>query len=392
LTTTTVDAPVLLRTVGLTKHFTVHRGVASRLRREPGQVLRAVEGVTLAVRAGQTLGVVGETGSGKTTLGRLILRLETPTAGEVRFGDENIYGASRQRSMELRREIQIILQDPYSTLNPYRSVRASIEEVLAVHHTASAAARRSEAERLLHTVGFPAELAGQRPDQLSGGGRQRVSIARALAVRPRLLVADEPVSALDVSVQAQVLNLFEELRRELGLTYVFITHDLAVVRRLSDRIAVMYLGRVVEEAATADLFARPLHPYTKALLDAAPELHLRRTSRRAALGGEMPNPIAPPSGCVFHPRCPQAMDICRREVPVAIRPAADRTVACHLHSGPSAFDSGPRDTGPRDTGPRDTGPATAGPLDAGPATTGPATTGPATTGPATSGPVDPTPA
>jgi oligopeptide/dipeptide ABC transporter ATP-binding protein len=341
LTTTTVDAPPLLSTVGLTKHFTQRRSVRSRLRGEPGQVLRAVEGVTLQVRAGQTLGLVGETGSGKTTLGRLILRLDTPTAGEVRFGGENIYTASRQRSVDLRRQIQIILQDPYSTLNPYRSVGASIEEVLAVHGTASAAARRAEAERLLATVGFPVELINQRPDQLSGGGRQRVSIARALAVRPQLLVADEPVSALDVSVQAQVLNLFEQLRRDLGLTYIFITHDLAVVHRLSDRIAVMYLGRVVEEAATTDLFSRPLHPYSKALLDAAPELHLRRTSRRAALGGEMPNPIAPPSGCVFHPRCPQAMDICRREVPMIIRPAADRTVACHLHSGPPAIDTAP---------------------------------------------------
>ncbi|MGI8767713.1 MAG: oligopeptide/dipeptide ABC transporter ATP-binding protein, partial [Propionibacteriaceae bacterium] len=241
-----------------------------------------------------------------------------------------------QRSHELRRQIQIILQDPYSTLNPYRTVGASIGEVLAVHGSLSPAERRAETERLLATVGFPAEMIDQRPDQLSGGGRQRVSIARALAVAPRLLVADEPVSALDVSVQAQVLNLFEQLRRELGLTYVFITHDLAVVRRLSDRIAVMYLGRVVEEAATSDLFSRPLHPYSKALLDAAPELHLRRTSRRAALGGDMPNPIAPPTGCVFHPRCPQAMDICRREVPLTIRPIAGRSVACHLHTGPLA--------------------------------------------------------
>ena len=337
----TADAPVLLSTKGLTKHFTVQRSLGHRLRREPGQVLRAVEGVDLTVRAGQTLGVVGETGSGKSTLGRLILRLEEPTAGRVSFAGEDIYTASRQRSVELRRQIQIILQDPYSTLNPYQSVGRTIEEVLAVHGTAKPAERKEKARHLLSTVGFPVELADQRPDQLSGGGRQRVSIARALAVGPRLLVADEPVSALDVSVQAQVLNLFEQLRRDLDLTYVFITHDLGVVRRLSDRIAVMYLGRVVEEAATADLFARPLHPYSKALLDAAPELHLRRTSRRAALGGEMPNPIAPPTGCVFHPRCPQAMDICRREVPVAIQPAAHRTVACHLHSGPPAADPGP---------------------------------------------------
>jgi oligopeptide/dipeptide ABC transporter ATP-binding protein len=330
------EVPVLLRTVGLTKRFQIHRGIRARLRSEPGLSLTAVDNVSLEVRQGQTLGIVGETGSGKSTLGRLLLRLEQPTAGQVYFQDQDIFTATKLRSAQLRQQIQIILQDPYSTLNPYRSVGASIEEVLAVHGNGSAKDRLAETERLLGTVGFPAELIDQRPDQLSGGGRQRVSIARALAVKPRLIVADEPVSALDVSVQAQVLNLFSDLRRDLGLTYVFITHDLAVVRRLSDRIAVMYLGRVVEQASTAELFSRPLHPYSKALLDAAPELHLRRTSRQAALGGDMPNAISPPSGCVFHPRCPQAMEICRREVPVPISPLADRTVACHLHTGPPA--------------------------------------------------------
>ena len=330
----TDEAPVLLSTHGLAKHFEVHRGLKSRLRGEEGQVLRAVDGVTLDIRQGQTLGVVGETGSGKSTLGRLMLRLEQPTAGEVLFEGQSIYRTDRAKSMQLRQEIQIILQDPYSTLNPFRSVGASIDEVLAVHGTESKSERRAETARLLATVGFPGDLIDESPGRLSGGGRQRVSIARALAVRPKLIVADEPVSALDVSVQAQVLNLFEQLRQDLGLTYLFITHDLAVVRRLSDRIAVMYLGRVVEEAPTQELFADPLHPYTKALLDAAPELHLRKTSRRPALGGDMPNPISPPSGCVFHPRCPQAMDVCRREVPLTIRPASGRSVACHLHSGP----------------------------------------------------------
>lgn len=327
---------MLLRTVGLTKRFQIRRGIGARIRSEPGLSLTAVDNVSLEVREGQTLGVVGETGSGKSTLGRLLLRLERPTEGEVFFGGQEIFTASRSRSAELRQQIQIILQDPYSTLNPFRSVGKSIEEVLAVHGHGSPSDRRAETKRLLGTVGFPAELIDQRPDQLSGGGRQRVSIARALAVRPRLIVADEPVSALDVSVQAQVLNLFSDLRRDLGLTYVFITHDLAVVRRLSDRIAVMYLGRVVEQASTIDLFTRPLHPYSKALLDAAPELHLRRTARQAALEGDMPNAITPPSGCVFHPRCPQVMDVCRREVPVPITPLPDRTVACHLHTGPPA--------------------------------------------------------
>ena len=334
--TGTDDARILLSTSGLAKHFPVRKSALGRFRGGSDDVLRAVDGVTIEVREGQTLGIVGETGSGKSTLGRLILRLEEPTSGDVLYEGESILTASRSRSAELRQRIQIILQDPYSTLNPYQSVGTSIEEVLAVHTDLSSRERRAEAVRLLGTVGFPAELVDQRPDQLSGGGRQRVSIARALAVKPRLIVADEPVSALDVSVQAQVLNLFEKLRAELGLTYVFITHDLAVVRRLSDRIAVMYLGRVVEEAPTGDLFRRPLHPYTKALLDAAPELHMRKSTRTPALDGDLPNAITPPTGCVFHPRCPQAMDICRREVPLTIRPAAERTVACHLHSGPLA--------------------------------------------------------
>ena len=329
-----VPEPVLLRTLGLSKHFSVARGVVGRRQHAGAKTLKAVDEVSLAVREGQTLGVVGETGSGKSTLGRLLLRLETPTSGDAEFEGQSIYQAGRARSRDLRQRIQIILQDPYSTLNPYKSVRATIEEVLGVHRDLGADERRAETEKLLTQVGFPVELMNQRPDQLSGGGRQRVSIARALAVNPRLIVADEPVSALDVSVQAQVLNLFERLRAELGLTYIFITHDLAVVRRLSDRIAVMYLGKVVEEGATKEIFARPLHPYTKALLDAAPELHLRRTDRGPALGGDMPNPISPPTGCVFHPRCPQAMDICRTERPVAIQPLVDRTVACHLHTGP----------------------------------------------------------
>ncbi|OFE14383.1 hypothetical protein BA895_10475 [Humibacillus sp. DSM 29435] len=330
------DDGFLLQTEGLSKHYPVRRTPLEQARREPEQALKAVDGVSVGVRAGQTLGVVGETGSGKSTLGRLLLRLETPTGGDIRYEGESILTPTRQRSAQLRQRIQIILQDPYSTLNPYQSVSKSIEEVLVVHGDLSRSGRRDEAIRLLETVAFPADLADQRPDQLSGGGRQRVSIARALAVRPRLIVADEPVSALDVSVQAQVLNLFEKLRAELGLAYVFITHDLAVVRRLSDRIAVMYLGRVVEEASTIDLFRRPLHPYTKALLDAAPDLDTTRQARTPALTGDMPNAITPPSGCVFHPRCPQAMDICRRVVPVTIRPSPERTVACHLHTGPPA--------------------------------------------------------
>lgn len=327
--------PVLLRTKGLTKHFVVGGALSARLKGEEPARLRAVEDVSLTVRRGETLSVVGETGSGKSTLGRLILRMETPTRGDVEYDGESIVGVSRRRSRQLRQEVQIILQDPYSTLNPFQTVGASIAEVLGVYDLCPRKERRDEAARLLSLVGLPADLVNVKPRQLSGGGLQRVSVARALAVRPNLIVADEPVSALDVSVQAQVLNLFQSLGRELGLTYLFITHDLAVVRRLSDRVAVMYLGRVVEEAPVDEIFREPLHPYTEALLQAAPDLRMD-TGGGSSATGEMPNPISPPSGCAFHPRCPYVMDICRVETPSLIRPAADRTVACHLRSGPPA--------------------------------------------------------
>lgn len=329
----TTVTPVLLRTEGLTKHFVVEGALSARVRGKEPARLRAVEDVSLAVRRGETLSVVGETGSGKSTLGRLILRMETPTRGNVEFEGESIVPASRSRSRQLRQELQIILQDPYSTLNPYQTVGASIAEVLAVYGLCPRSERREEATRLLSLVGLPADLVDAKPSQLSGGGLQRVSVARALAVRPKLIVADEPVSALDVSVQAQVLNLFQALGRELGLTYLFITHDLAVVRRLSDRVAVMYLGRIVEEAPADEIFREPLHPYTEALLHAAPDLHKDAADGSAATG-EMPNPISPPAGCSFHPRCPYAMDVCRVERPPLVRPSPGRTVACHLRSGP----------------------------------------------------------
>lgn len=331
----TAVAPVLLRTEGLTKHFVVEGALSARLRGKEPARLRAVEDVSLAVRRGETLSVVGETGSGKSTLGRLILRMETPTRGNVEFEGESVVTASRRRSRQLRQDLQIILQDPYSTLNPYQTVGASIAEVLTVYGLCPRSERREEAARLLSLVGLPADLVDARPRQLSGGGLQRVSVARALAVRPKLIVADEPVSALDVSVQAQVLNLFQALGRELGLTYLFITHDLAVVRRLSDRVAVMYLGRVVEEAPADEIFLDPLHPYTEALLHAAPDLH-KDAAEGSAATGEMPNPISPPGGCPFHPRCPYAMDVCRVESPPLVRPSPGRTVACHLRSGPLA--------------------------------------------------------
>ncbi len=323
------DRRVLLRTAGLTKHYTSRRGVVARAFGRPAERVRAVEGVSITVRRGETLAIVGETGSGKSTLGRLIVRLEDPTAGTAEFDGHDLFDVDRTTSKLLRQRIQVILQDPYSTLNPYRKVSDTIGEVLKVHGFDGD--RDVEIDRLLRTVGFPVEMRDRLPGQLSGGGRQRVSIARALAVRPELIIADEPVSALDVSVQAQVLNLFEKLSKELSLTYVFITHDLAVVRRLADRIAVMYLGRVVEEASCDELFADPKHPYTRALLAAAPKLHVGRGTGAPAVRGDMPNPINPPSGCVFHPRCPAVMDVCRTVVPVIAELDAGRSVVCHLH-------------------------------------------------------------
>jgi oligopeptide/dipeptide ABC transporter ATP-binding protein len=320
---------VLLTTSELTKYYDIRQSMVGRMMRRPSERVRALDHVSLTVRRGETLAVVGETGSGKSTLGRMIVRLEEPSSGDATFDGQSIYHLNSDESARLRQRIQIILQDPYSSLNPYRTVANTIGEVLKVHHFAGD--RNAEIDRLLSVVGFPVEMRDRKPGQLSGGGRQRVSIARALAVRPELIVADEPVSALDVSVQAQVLNLFEKLRTELGLTYVFITHDLAVVRRLADRIAVMYLGRVVEEAGCDELFTDPKHPYTKALLAAAPKLDAARGSRVPAVSGEMPDPIDPPTGCVFHPRCPSVMDVCRGVIPELLTNDSGRSVACHLY-------------------------------------------------------------
>jgi oligopeptide/dipeptide ABC transporter ATP-binding protein len=328
----------LLRVSGLNKWYGRSPSALARRLGRPSRRLRALHDVDLEVQRGETVAVVGETGSGKSTLGRLIVRLEPPSSGSIEVDGNSVLGVSRAESQRLRRKIQIILQDPYSTLNPHRSVAAAIGEVLKVHGTASRAERDAETDRLLELVGFPVSMRDRMPGQLSGGGRQRASIARALAVHPELLIADEPVSALDVSVQAQVLNLFEQLRDELGLAYVFITHDIAVVRRLADRIAVMYLGRIVEEGAAEQVLSRPLHPYTKALLAAAPDLDARKGTATAtpALAGDMPNPIDPPAGCVFHPRCPAVMDICRTVDPLTTTPDAGHRVACHLYPGPAS--------------------------------------------------------
>jgi oligopeptide/dipeptide ABC transporter ATP-binding protein len=337
------DAPVdpagsapLLELRSLSKSFTIARSFRDVLGRRPGRQLRAVREVSLSVREAQVLAVVGETGSGKTTLGRLILRLEKPDSGDVLIEGRSVLGLAGNASARLRREVQVILQDPYSALNPYRTVAQTMHEVLSVHGIGAPAERDDEVVRLLQRVGFPPDMRDRRPGQLSGGGRQRVSIARALAVGPRLIVADEPVSALDVSVQAQVLNLFEELRRDLGLTFVFITHDLAVVRRLADTIAVMYLGEVVEQAPADELFEHPRHPYTQALLAAAPQLGVRRADDGPAAAGDMPDPADPPAGCPFHTRCPSVMDVCVQVRPQPVAIGAGTTVSCHLYPGSPA--------------------------------------------------------
>jgi peptide/nickel transport system ATP-binding protein len=321
----------LVETRHLSKHYAVGGGIARSLRRLPPEALRAVDDVSLRIEHGQTLGLVGESGSGKSTFGRLLLQLEKPTSGEILYEGSAIAGDGRALR-ELRKRIQVVFQDPYSSLNPTMTVRQMLAEVLAVHRICPASERDRRIGELLETVGLGPEMADRRPHQFSGGQRQRIGIARALAVEPEFVVADEAVSALDVSVQAQVLNLMVRLQEELGLTYLFIAHNLAVMRHVSQRVAVMYLGRIVEQAPTPELFREPLHPYTQALMRAAPKPVARRKSLEPVLSGDMPNPITPPSGCHFHPRCPFAMPVCVEEYPAPRQVAPGRSVACHLYA------------------------------------------------------------
>jgi oligopeptide transport system ATP-binding protein len=319
----------LLETRGLTKHFPQHGSVLRRLRGEE-RPLVAVEDVSLSIERGETLGLVGESGSGKSTFGRLLLQLEKPTSGDILFEGRSVLGQGERSARELRKRIQVIFQDPYSSLNPTMTVRQMLEEVLHVHGIVPKEARAARVVDLLDRVGLAPEFAGRRPHQFSGGQRQRIGIARALAVEPEFIVADEAVSALDVSVQAQVLNLMMRLQEELGLTYLFISHNLTVMRHISEHVAVMYLGRVVEQSPTETLFAEPLHPYTQALLKAAPKPTPRRRAITPAVSGDIPSPIDRPSGCHFHPRCKFVMDVCRVEYPAARR-VGNAMVACHLY-------------------------------------------------------------
>jgi len=304
----------LLEVRDLVKHFPIGGGLFGRSR----AVIRAVDGVSFAIRRGETLGLVGESGCGKTTTGRCILQLERPTSGEVIFDGRDLTRLGDAELRPLRRRIQVIFQDPYSSLNPRMTIGQIVGEPLSVHRIVpDSAARAARVQALLGHVGLLPQHARRYPHQLSGGQRQRVGIARALAMEPALIVCDEPVSALDVSIQAQIINLLEELQAQFHLTYLFVAHDLSVVRHISDRVAVMYLGKIVELADRQALYEEPLHPYTRALLAAVPipdpEVEARR--ERVVLRGEVPSPLTPPAGCVFHPRCPMAIPECAQTVP-----------------------------------------------------------------------------
>jgi oligopeptide/dipeptide ABC transporter ATP-binding protein len=322
----------LLELDGITKRFPLRRGLSGLLRRGEVSSVHAVENVTLSVQAGKTLAIVGESGSGKTTLGRVAVGLHAPTAGTIRFEGADITQPSAAERKRLRRDIQVVFQDPFSSLDPRQSVQDIIREPLDIHEIGTMAERRARVAHLLERVRVPARLAQARPHELSGGLRQRVGIATAIAVNPKLIVADEPLSALDVSVQAEVLDLLAELQRERGLAYILISHDLGVVEEVADHVAVMYLGRIVEQGTTAEVFNAPAHPYSRALLSSVLVADPTVPHAPTRLTGEVPSPIDPPSGCAFRTRCASALESCAEAVPPLIEIGAGHEAACPVEA------------------------------------------------------------
>lgn len=317
----------LLEVKNLSKHFPITGGL---FKRKIGDV-KAVDQVSFFVKQGETFGLVGESGCGKSTTGRTLLRLMEPTGGQILFNGTDIATLKGEELRKARRDLQMVFQDPYASLNPQMTVEQLIEEPLNIHNIGEKKDRHDRVLQIMDTVGLNKNFAGRYPHEFSGGQRQRIGIARALALQPKLIVADEPVSALDVSIQSQVVNLMDDLQQEFGLTYIFIAHDLSVVRHISDRVGVMYLGRMAEIAPKDELYTKPAHPYTEALLSAVPIPNPRLKRERIILQGDVPSPSNPPKGCAFHPRCPKAFDRCKVERPEMIHLGSEHYVACHLY-------------------------------------------------------------
>jgi oligopeptide/dipeptide ABC transporter ATP-binding protein len=324
-------ADVLVRTIQLRKEFPAGTEGLFGQRR---LTLKAVDGVTLEIGAGETLGLVGESGSGKSTLGRLILRLIEPTSGQVFFDGHDLATLSRKQLRQLRRRMQLVFQDPYSSLNPRMKVRAIVAEGIEIHRLARGRQKEERIRELLAMVGLTPDALDRYPHEFSGGQRQRIGIARALAVNPSFVVLDEPVSALDVSVQAQIINLLQDLQEQLKLTYLFIAHDLRVVKHISQRVAIMYLGKIVEMASVDELYSNPRHPYTRVLLSAIPQIHGSLVAERIKPVGETPSAVNPPPGCSFHPRCPYVKDTCKELEPQLTAGFSGHAVACHVFPAP----------------------------------------------------------